>query len=144
MPLIETARALQSVDDIAAHPRTDVLQLGEIDLAADLGVAAGADEQELLFARSRIVVASAAAGIETPVGAVSPDFSNLDVLRVTTQRLQRLGFAGRAVIHPRQIAVVNDVFTPSSREAADARRVLASYAAAAANGSGVILETTGG
>ena len=139
MPLIETARALQSVDDIAAHPGVTALQLGELDLAADLGVMAGADEQELLFARSRVVVASAAAGIEAPVGPVSPDFSNLEVLRVTTQRLQRLGFAGRAVIHPRQIAVVNEVFTPSAEEVQDARRVLASYEAAVASGSGVLV-----
>jgi citrate lyase subunit beta/citryl-CoA lyase len=123
MPLIETARALQAVDDIAAHP----------------GVMAGADEQELLYARSRVVVASAAAGIEAPVGPVSPDFSNLEILGVTTQRLQRLGFAGRAVIHPRQIAVVNEVFTPSAEEVQDARRVLASYEAAIASGSGVLV-----
>jgi citrate lyase subunit beta/citryl-CoA lyase len=143
MPLVETARALASVDEIAAHPRVTVLQLGELDLAADLGLVAGADEQELLFARSRVVVASAAAGIEAPVGAVSPDFSDLDALRVTTQRLRRLGFAGRAVIHPRQVAIVNDVFTPSSREVEDARRVLASYEAAVASGSGVFVGQDG-
>jgi citrate lyase subunit beta/citryl-CoA lyase len=143
MPLIETAKALQAVDEIAAHPRVTALQLGELDLAADLGVVVGPDEHELLYPRSRVVVAAAAAGIEPPVGAVSPDFDDLDVLRATTQRLQRLGFVGRAVIHPRQIPVVHEVFTPTPGEVEEARRVMAAYEAATANGSGVLVGPDG-
>jgi citrate lyase subunit beta/citryl-CoA lyase len=71
MPLIETARGLRDVDAVAGHPRVGVLQLGELDLAADLGLYPAPDEAELLYARSRVVTSSAAAGLLPPVAAVS-------------------------------------------------------------------------
>lgn len=105
MPLIETARGLRDVDAIAEHPGVGVLQLGELDLAADLGLAPAPDDSELLYARSRVVTASAAAGLQPPVAPVSPDFADLDGFRAGTERLRRLGFVGRAVIHPAQVPV---------------------------------------
>jgi citrate lyase subunit beta/citryl-CoA lyase len=143
MPLIETAKALQTIDEIAAHPRVAALQLGELDLAADLGVMVGPDEHELLYARSRIVAASAASRLEPPIGGVSPDFVDLDLLRATTQRLQRLGFVGRAVIHPRQVPVVHEVFTPTPSDVEEASRMIAAYEATIANGRGVLVGSDG-
>jgi citrate lyase subunit beta/citryl-CoA lyase len=143
MPLIETARGLRDVDAVAGHPRVGILQLGELDLAADLGLSPAPDEAELLYARSRVVTSSAAAGLLPPVAAVSPDFTDLDGYRVSTERLRRLGFVGRAVIHPAQLPVVHDVFTPDPGEVAAARRTLAAYEAALLSGSGVMTDQYG-
>nr|WP_235735418.1 hypothetical protein [Nocardioides alcanivorans] len=100
----------------------------------------GPDERELLWVRSQIVVASAAAGIAPPIAPVSTDFRDLDALRTSTEALARLGFVGRACIHPAQVAVVNDVFTPGEEVVAEARDVLAAMAAA---GSGIALDSRG-
>ncbi|WP_297544822.1 aldolase/citrate lyase family protein [Amycolatopsis sp.] len=143
MPLTETARGLRDVDAVAGHPRVGVMQLGELDLAAELGLAPAPDEAELLYARSRVVTSSAAAGLLPPVAAVSPDFTDLDGYRVSTERLRRLGFVGRAVIHPAQLPVVHDVFTPAPGEVAAARRTLAAYEAALLSGSGVMTDEYG-
>ncbi|MFI5429814.1 aldolase/citrate lyase family protein [Aeromicrobium sp. UC242_57] len=126
--------------EIAAAPRVHRLQVGEADLRADLGVTLGPDERELLWVRSQIVVTSAAAGIAPPIAPVSTDFRDLDALRASTEALARLGFVGRACIHPAQVAVVNDVFTPSAEAIAEAEEVLAALAAA---GSGVAVDSRG-
>jgi citrate lyase subunit beta/citryl-CoA lyase len=143
MPLIETARGLRDVDAIAEHPGVGMLQLGELDLAADLGLVPAPDESELAYARSRVVTASAAAGLLPPVAPVSPDFADLDGLQVSTERLRRLGFLGRAVIHPLQVPVVHDVFTPNPADVATARRTLAAYEAALSSGTGVSVDEDG-
>ncbi len=142
-PLLETASALFDVLAIARSPRVTRLQLGEADLAADLGVVPGPEGQELLWARSRVVAASAAARISPPVAPVSTDLRDLDRLRDSTIALRRLGFHGRACIHPAQVAVVNEVFTPAAHELEAARDVLARFAAATAAGSAVCLDAQG-
>lgn len=143
MAIIETARGLRGMDAIAAVPRLSVLQLGELDLAADLGMTPGPDELEMLAARSAVVAASAAAGLMPPVAPVSPDFSDLDRFARTTAALKRLGFAGRAVIHPAQLAAVHKVFTPSQDEVDEAADTLRRYEAALTEGSGVAVDARG-
>jgi citrate lyase subunit beta/citryl-CoA lyase len=142
-PLIESAAAVLAAPEIAAAPRVTRLQVGEADLCADLGVEPGADERELLWVRSRMVLVSAAAGIEPPVGPVSTDFADPSALRASTHALRRLGYRGRACIHPAQLAVVNEAFTPSAQEVARAREVLAGYEAALAAGTGVFVDAQG-
>ncbi len=103
------------------------LQLGETDLAADLGLAPSDDELELLPHRGAIVLACAANGLEQPVGSVSREIEDLALLEASTLRLRRLGFFGRAVVHPRQLEVVHRAFTPDTQDlaaAASARRPL--------------------
>ncbi|MFC6929162.1 aldolase/citrate lyase family protein [Actinomadura yumaensis] len=117
--------------------------MGEADLRADLGVEPGPDGRELLFARSQVVMASAAARIEAPIAPVSTDFRDLDSLRASTLALKRLGFQGRACIHPDQLPVVNAVFTPSAQEVARARDLVERYDAAIAAGTGVCLDERG-
>ena len=112
--LLESAGAVDRIDEIATAPRIRRLQLGEADLVADLGIEPASDERELLWVRSRAVFASAAAGIDPPVAPVSTNFRDMEAFRVSTSALKRLGYRGRACIHPAQIAVVNDVFTPSA------------------------------
>ncbi|MFN8169161.1 MAG: CoA ester lyase [Candidatus Nanopelagicales bacterium] len=143
-PLLESASAVLDARAIAsASPRVVRLQVGEADLRADIGVTLGQDERELLHVRSSIVLASAAAGIEPPVGPVSTNFRDLDALRDSTQALARLGYRGRACIHPAQAAVVNAVFTPSEDELAAARSLIERYDAALAAGEGVFTDDNG-
>ena len=143
VPLLESAAAVVAALDIARAPRVRRLQLGEADLRADLGVTLGPDERELLFVRSQVVLASAAVGIEPPVGPVSTDFRDLVALRESTMALRRLGFVGRACIHPAQVAVVNEVFTPAPDEVATAADLVARFDAAVRDGVGVCLDAQG-
>ena len=143
MPLIESALGLRALDEIAAAPRVQKLQIGEIDLGADLGVVAGIDESELLYARSKVVTASVAAGIAPPVGPVSSNFSDPAALAVSTQRLRRMGFVGRAAIHPNQLSTIHEAFAVSPEELTQAQRMVERYEAAMAAGNGVIVGDDG-
>ncbi|AHD24093.1 citrate lyase subunit beta (plasmid) [Rhodococcus pyridinivorans SB3094] len=138
--LIETAAGVFAAPAIARAPRMRFLQLGEVDLAADLGVEVDDDGTALLFARSRVIAAGVAAGIDPPPAAVSRNFRNSDALEADTRDLARLGFVGRACIHPAQLAPVRRVFTPSSEEVGKARAVLAGLEAAE---SGVAVDEAG-
>ncbi|WP_327093194.1 aldolase/citrate lyase family protein [Nonomuraea sp. NBC_01738] len=140
MPLLETASALFAARELAAGPRVERLQIGEVDLAADLGVTPGEEGTELLWARSRVVAASAAAGIAPPVGAASVEVRDLAAFRASTVTLARLGFLGRACVHPGQVAVVREVFTPTGDEVGAARALLALLERA---GGGVCLDDAG-
>lgn len=143
MPLIETASAVLDARDIARGPRVHQLQIGEVDLTGETGIIPGDDEAELAGLRTLIVLASTAAGINPPIGPVSRITSDLAALEVSTQRVRRQGFMGRACIHPAQIAVVHAVFTPSESEIAEAEMVIELIAAAEAQGSGVVLDADG-
>jgi citrate lyase subunit beta/citryl-CoA lyase len=138
--LIETAAGVFDALAIARAPRMRFLQLGEVDLAADLGVEVDDDGTALLFARSQVVAASVAAGIDPPPAAVSRNFRDGDALEADTRALARLGFVGRACIHPAQLEPVRRVFTPSPDEVGEARAVLAGLEAA---DSGVAVDAAG-
>jgi citrate lyase subunit beta/citryl-CoA lyase len=142
-PLIESAAAVLRLDEIAGAPRVRRLQAGEADLCADAGVTPGEDEHELLFVRSRLVLVSAAYRLEPPVGPVAADFADLVRLRRTTWALARLGFVGRACIHPAQVPVVHEVFTPAPAEVDRARALIAAFDRARAAGNGVLVDDQG-
>lgn len=144
MPLLETARAVLDAGAIARQPRVHQLQIGEVDLAADTGIAPGPDEAELAPLRASVVLASAAAGIAPPVGPVSRELADVGVLEESTTRLRRQGFFGRCCIHPAQLAVAHAVFTPSDVELAEARAAVDAFDAAVAAGTGVIRDSAGG
>jgi len=139
-PLIESAKAVLDAPALAAAPRVVRLQLGEADLRADLGVDPSPDERELLWARSQVVLASAAAGIAPPMAPVSTEFRDTEFLRRSTEALRRLGFYGRACIHPAQVAVVHEVFTPSPEEVEKARALVERFENSS---SGVLLDDQG-
>ena len=144
MPLIESALGLQRADEIADAPRVRALQLGEIDLAADLGLPSRPRPEDLAPLRSRVVVASAASGLQQPVGAVSPQFRDLASFREGTERLRAAGFLGRAAIHPSQVLVIHEVFAVSAQELAAAIDAVSRYDAAAAAGQGACTDDDGG
>lgn len=135
-PLIESAAGLSAAAEIARSPRVRLLQIGEADLTADLGLEPGPAALELLMARSQVVLASRAAGLLAPMAAVSVNFGDLDRFREETLGLRRLGFRGRACIHPAQLPVVRDVFTPSAEELAEARSIVHAYQEVVARGDG--------
>ncbi len=142
--LLETARGILDACHIAEAPRVRRLAIGEADLSAELGIElTPGDEREMLSVRSAVVLASAAAGIEPPVGPVSTDFRDLDALRVSTERLRRMGFRGRSCIHPAQIDIVNNVFTPTAEQVEKAERLVLLYDEALAAGTGVIADDGG-
>ena len=143
MAMIETARGMDQVGAIAACAGVCLLQLGEHDLGAELRIERGEDDLEFLFFRSQLVLASAAAGIEPPVGPVSSDFADLDRFTGSTRALKRLGFRSRACIHPTQIAVANEVFTPTAAEIERARSLVAAADRATADGTGAWLGDDG-
>ncbi len=141
--LVEDARGLVDAVALAATPGLSHLGMGEADLRADLHVDPSDDERELDPIRLAVVVACAAAGIRAPVGATSTDYRDLDALRRSTDRLRRLGFVGRTAIHPRQVAVVNEVFTPGEDDVARARAVVARFEEAIGDGRGVVTDADG-
>ena len=135
--LIESALGLERAFEIAiSHERVAGISLGEADLAADLGVS---DEAGLLYARSRIVSAARAAGLPHPVQSVYTNVRDLEGLRRSTEEGRRLGFVGRSTIHPSQIPVVNEVFTPTEDEAAEAQALLDRLGGEAASGTGAFV-----
>lgn len=140
VPLLESARAVLRAGELARAPRVQRLQIGEADLRADVGISPGPDERELLYARSHVVLASTAAGINPPIAPVSTNFRDLDTFRESTLELARLGFVGRACIHPAQVAVANDVFTPSAEVVDAASRLIGRWEFA---GAGVAVDDDG-
>ncbi|WP_231509972.1 HpcH/HpaI aldolase/citrate lyase family protein [Streptosporangium roseum] len=143
MPLLESGAAVFQARAIARAPRVTRLQLGEADLAADLGITPGPEGMELLWARSLVVAASAAAGIAPPVAPVSVEVRDLAAFRQSTEALARLGFVGRACVHPAQVPVAREVFTPSAEALDAARSLLARYEQALATGTAVCLDEAG-
>ncbi|KQL48432.1 hypothetical protein AN963_01055 [Brevibacillus choshinensis] len=139
VPLIESARGLFHAYEIArASKRIKRLMFGSIDFALDIQAELTPEGQELLYARSQLVVVSRAAGIGAPIDAVFPNFRDKDGLIRETQRAKQLGFQGKLLIHPCQIGPVREVFIPSREEIVEAELIVASYQEALAAGIGSI------
>jgi citrate lyase beta subunit len=108
--VIETAQGLREAYEIASAPGVEALGLGAADLSAALGLEPRADALELLFARSKLVVDSSAAGIRAPLDRVFPRLTDEAGLREDALLARSLGFGGKSCTHPSQPAVVNEVF----------------------------------
>jgi citrate lyase subunit beta/citryl-CoA lyase len=139
IPLVENARGVENVLAIAsAVPRVKRLVFGAVDYTADLGVQLSADTPALLYARSRVVNASRAAGLEPPIDTAYLELGNPEGLVRDASTARQLGYQGKLVIHPDQIEPVNRVFTPSDQEIAFARKVVEAFAQAEAAGHAAI------
>lgn len=120
--LVETPLGVENAFAIAScDPRVTAIGLGESDLASSLGVDG---DPGLAWSRGRIVSASRAAGLGAPMMSVHPHVRDLDGLRESCLLGRALGFSGRAAIHPRQLAVIEQAFTPSPDEVIRARALL--------------------
>ena len=144
--LIEEVEAMLNVEEIArSSPRLEALIFGPADYSASQGMDSGVIEGHLdaypgdpwHYARNKIAIAARAAGIDAIDGAY-PDFKNLDGYRRECIRAKTLGFVGKWAIHPNQVAIANQVFSPTQEEVAYARKLDAAYTEALANGLGAI------
>ncbi|UOF88956.1 CoA ester lyase [Fodinisporobacter ferrooxydans] len=117
MPLIESASGLYNAYEIAqSSSRIKRLAFGAVDFSLDIHAELTKEGTELLYARSQLVVASRAAGVEPPIDAVYLDFKDYEGLKRETSFVKQLGFQGKLVIHPNQIETVNAVFLPTAAE----------------------------
>jgi citrate lyase subunit beta / citryl-CoA lyase len=135
LPQIETAQGFWNALAMARAGGVQRLLFGSIDFQLDLGMAA--QEEELLFFRSQIVLVSRLAGIQSPVDGVTTDINSAERVRADTLRAKRMGFGGKMCIHPKQVPVVNECFAPTPEEEAWARRVVEASAAAHGGASSV-------
>ena len=137
LALIESARGVLEAPAIArSHPRIWGIAFGAEDFTADLAVSRTAEGGELAHARAALSLAAHAAGVE-PVDGVYAAFRDERGLRADAAEARRLGYTGKLVLHPSQIAPVHEIFAPTPEEIHHARLVVAAFADAQARGDGV-------
>jgi citrate lyase subunit beta/citryl-CoA lyase len=138
MPILESALGVENAFAIAkASPRVVALTIGLEDLTADLGVPKTAEGDETRYARSRLVNAAHAARVQA-IDSVYGDVEDTDGLRRYGLRSRAMGFEGMGCIHPRQIAVIHEVYAPAAAEIEKAARIVAAFEEAQAKGLGVV------
>lgn len=134
IPIIETAAGMASVELIASSAsrlrRVNRLALGAGDLSLDLHMTLTSHEDELLPHRSRLAVASRAAGLEAPLDAVFGNVRDAEGCRASARRASELGFQGKTCIHPDQCAIVEEAFAPSAEALSRARTIVNEFEAA--------------
>ncbi|MFA8298671.1 MAG: CoA ester lyase [Hyphomicrobiales bacterium] len=124
-PMIETALGVQNVYEIAsAHKRIDAISIGGQDLTSDMGIISSKDGID--YARKRIVMAAKANRIDA-LDTVWVDIDDEDGLREESEYARKLGFTGKAVINPRQIDIIHEVYTPSEAEIRKAVRIILEF-----------------
>jgi citrate lyase subunit beta/citryl-CoA lyase len=122
---IESARGILAAQEIASAHGVRHLSLGGIDLRRDLGATDG--NLQTLYARSHLVVASRAAGVDPPIDSVYARLDDEAGLRDQAEFARSLGFFGKSAIHPRQLPILHEVFTPSAQELEWAQTVLDAF-----------------
>jgi len=147
MPLVETAAGVARVDRIVQarnlrpYPgpwRVKRLAFGAADYSLDTGVVPSLEEPELAEARARVVLASRAAGLEGPIDSPWFHLRDLEGFRRALERSRRGGFQGRLCVHPDQVPVANEAFTPGAEEVARAERIVAAFKEAEARGAAAV------
>ena len=138
MPIIESALGIENAFKIAkASENIVAMAIGLEDFTADLGVKRTKEANESLYARTRIVNACKAAGIQ-PIDSVFSDVADEEGLIANVKVSKSLGFEGIGCIHPRQIAPIHDSFAPEKDEIEKAKKIIRAFKEAEAKGLGVI------
>jgi citrate lyase subunit beta/citryl-CoA lyase len=138
MPIIESAAGVEHAMEIATAAKSVVaMAIGLEDYTADLGVQRTKEGKESLYARNRLVVASKAAGIQ-PIDSVFSDVGDMEGLLNNVLSAKAMGFEGMGCIHPRQIAVIREGFSPSPQELEKAKKIVIAYRDALEKGLGVV------
>ncbi|MBN1454276.1 MAG: CoA ester lyase [Anaerolineales bacterium] len=132
---VETAKGILSLKEIASHPRLDGIIFGGEDFAASIGAKRTEDAIELLYARQAVVTACAAYGLQA-IDIVTIDFKDLDKIRREAEFGAQLGFSGKQIIHPNQVAPVQEAFTPEDESIAHAKRLVEAFDAHQKEGKG--------
>lgn len=132
---IETAKGILNLKEIAAHPRLDALIFGGEDFAASIGATRTKEALELLFARQAVVVACAAYDLQA-IDIVTIDYKDAENLKRESEFGAGLGFGGKQIIHPNQVSIVQEAFTPSQEALAYAQRIVETFEASQKEGKG--------
>lgn len=135
--MIETPTAILDVRSIAAHPRVSVLVMGTNDLARELRAALVPDRHPLVPHLAWALTAAREAGVVILDGVYN-DIKDLDGFRAECVQGAEMGFDGKTLIHPGQVDIANEVWAPTDAEIDHARRVIAAFDEAVAEGRGVI------
>jgi citrate lyase beta subunit len=134
--LIETAAGVMNLSEIIkATPRLQALMFGAEDLAGDIGARRTAESWEVLYARSAVVTAAAAARIDA-IDTLHINFRDDEGLRLSSRQGRDMGYVGKMAIHPRQLPVIHEEFSPSTEEIDYARRLIEAHDAHQAAGTG--------
>ena len=136
LALLETPGGVLDAPAIAAVEATDGVLLGAEDLSAAAGFARTSEGTEILYARERVVLAAARADADA-IDTLYTDFEDTEGLAVDARFAHDIGFGGKMAIHPAQVPVINEAFTPDAEDVDWARRVLAARDEAEANKRGV-------
>lgn len=138
MPIIESALGVMHAFEIAKAAKNVVaIAIGLEDYTADLGVNRTPEGTESLFARSMVVNACKAAGIQ-PIDSVFSDVGDMEALKQNVLQSKALGFEGMGCIHPRQISVIHENFAPDKPEIDKAKKILHAFDQATEKGLGVV------
>jgi citrate lyase subunit beta/citryl-CoA lyase len=135
--MVETPTAILDVRAIAAHPRVNVLVMGTNDLAKELRAGLVRGRHPLVPHLATALLAAREAG-KVIVDGVFNDVKDLDAFRDECVQGAEMGFDGKTLIHPTQVDVANDVWAPSEADVEHARKVIAAFDEAVAEGRGVI------
>jgi citrate lyase subunit beta/citryl-CoA lyase len=137
MPIIESALGVLKSLEIAQSENVVALAIGLEDYTADLGTRRTQEGNESFFARSMVVNACKAAGIQA-IDSVFSDVADMEALKKTVIRSKSIGFDGMGCIHPRQIKVIHENFAPDSAEIEKAKKIVIAFMDATAKGLGVV------
>ncbi len=138
MPIIETCEGMFRACEIAgASPRIVALTYGLEDYILDLGGIKTPAGLESLWARSQVANAAKAAGVQA-IDTVFADIDDMDALRASCRAAKEFGFEGKGCIHPRQVQVVNEEFTPTATEIEKAQRIVLAFKEAQTQGRNVV------
>ena len=138
MPIIESALGIENSFEIARSSENVVaIAIGLEDYTADLGVPRTAEGAESLYARTRLIVAAKAAGIQ-PIDSVFSDVGDMEALKQNVMKSKALGFEGMGCIHPRQIPVVRQGFAPDETEIEKSKKIVHAFETAKLKGLGVV------
>ncbi len=138
MPIIESALGIIKAYEIASASKLNcALAIGLEDYTADLGIQRTNEGKESFFARSMIVNAAKAAGIQA-IDTVFSDVTDMEGLKQSVLEAKSLGFEGKGCIHPRQIPVVHDAFAPTKEEIDKAQKIVNAFKEAEKKGLGVV------
>ncbi len=139
IPIIESASGLYNAYAIAsASQRISCLAFGAEDFMLHMNINPDGEQKPLLYARSKLVADSNAAGINPPIDSVYTDFRDKQGLKTAAMEGKKLGFQGKLVIHPNQIQVANAMFSPSAEQITEAGRIVEAYNEALSSGSGTV------
>ncbi|MEJ2035759.1 MAG: CoA ester lyase, partial [Maritimibacter sp.] len=134
--MMETAQGVLNAREIAAHPRLAGMVMGTNDLVKEFGCRPGPERAEIQTALQYCLIAARADGIVI-VDGVYNAFKDTSGLRAECLQGRNLGFDGKTLIHPDQIAITNEVFAPSEEDLALAQRQIAAFEEVEAKGEGV-------